>query len=327
MKKQPRFSVTIPAYKRKYLKECIKSILLQTYTDFEVIIVNDASPEDLDSIVNEFNDKRIRYYTNEKGCGAVDVVDNWNICLGYVTGNYLICMGDDDKLLPNCLEEYNKLIVKYPGLGLYHGWTEIIDEESKVTRMQEARPLFESVYSAIWHRWNGRIQFIGDYLFDTKILRNNGGFYKLPLAWGSDDLSAFIAATHGGVANTQIPVFQYRVNTLNISNTGNSNIKMDAVLLYEKAISILLLKESDSDDIVFNTYKQMCNNELYHTIVKKKVHEIRMSIIREGFARCFFWFNKKQKYGLSFTLICWSLLDALKTILFSKKKNQYKENL
>ena len=66
--KKKKFSITIPAYKRTYLQECIDSILGQTYTDFELIIVNDASPEDLDSIVNSFSDSRIRYYKNEKNC-------------------------------------------------------------------------------------------------------------------------------------------------------------------------------------------------------------------------------------------------------------------
>ena len=49
-----KFSITIPAYKRKYLKEAIDSCLSQTFKDFELIIVNDASPEDLDSIVNSY---------------------------------------------------------------------------------------------------------------------------------------------------------------------------------------------------------------------------------------------------------------------------------
>lgn len=61
-----KFSITIPAYKTAYLKECIESILAQTYTNFELIIVNDASPEDLTSIVHSFDDSRIRYYINEK---------------------------------------------------------------------------------------------------------------------------------------------------------------------------------------------------------------------------------------------------------------------
>ena len=100
-----KFSITIPAFKARFLKECIESILVQTYDNYELIIVNDASPEDLDSIVSSFEDSRIRYYKNEIGFGGYNVVLNWNKCLDYCTGDYMICMGDDDKLLPCCLEE------------------------------------------------------------------------------------------------------------------------------------------------------------------------------------------------------------------------------
>jgi glycosyltransferase involved in cell wall biosynthesis len=57
-----KFSVTVPAYKAQFLAECIDSILAQTYKNFELIIVNDASPQDLDSIVSKYDDPRIRYY-------------------------------------------------------------------------------------------------------------------------------------------------------------------------------------------------------------------------------------------------------------------------
>ena len=53
------FSITIPAYKSKYLKEAIDSCLLQSYTNFELIIVDDASPENLHEIVSQYHDKRI----------------------------------------------------------------------------------------------------------------------------------------------------------------------------------------------------------------------------------------------------------------------------
>ena len=92
------FTIGIPAYKSTFLKECIDSILAQDYSNFELIIVNDASPEDIDSIVSSYNDKRIRYYKNERNFGAEHVVDNWNKCLAYATGDYFVLMGDDDKM-------------------------------------------------------------------------------------------------------------------------------------------------------------------------------------------------------------------------------------
>ena len=110
------FTIAIPAYKSKFLREAIKSCLSQTYSNFELLIVDDASPEGLKSVVDSYCDGRIRFYRNEKNCGAVDVVDNWNICLSYTNGDYVICMGDDDILLPNCLEEYAQLLEKYPSL-------------------------------------------------------------------------------------------------------------------------------------------------------------------------------------------------------------------
>ena len=73
-----KFSVTVPDYKAQFLSECIDSMLAQTYKNFELIIVNDASPQDLDSIVSKYNDPRIRYYKNKVGFGAEHVVGNCN---------------------------------------------------------------------------------------------------------------------------------------------------------------------------------------------------------------------------------------------------------
>ena len=227
-----KFSITIPAYKRSYLKEAIDSCLAQTYGDFELIIVNDHSPENLDAIVTQYNDPRIRYYVNEKNCGAVNVVDNWNKCLEYAKGEYIICMGDDDRLLPCCLSEYVKLIEKYPDLSVYHAWTQLVNEEGCVYMYQEQRPEFEGAYSFLYHRWHFRFwQYIGDFCLRTERLRQWGGYYKLPLAWTSDDITVFRAALDAGIANTQTPCFQYRCNGQNISSNGNIQQKMHALKL------------------------------------------------------------------------------------------------
>lgn len=252
-----KFSITIPAYKQKYLYEAIESCLAQTFKDFELIIVDDASPEDLKSVVDRCQDFRIRYYRNEKNCGALHVVDNWNICLGYTKGDYVICMGDDDRLLPNCLEEYSKLIDKYPDLDIYHGMTEIIDENGNVTNMQEARPEREGMYSMISGRLrNSRLQYIGDWLFKRTTLEQLNGYVNMPMAWGSDDLTAYTIAKNKGVANTQIPVFQYRISSLTISNSGHYREKSKVQFDVLNQVEVLLKNGEGKVDGIEDVYRK-----------------------------------------------------------------------
>lgn len=307
-----KFSITIPAYKTAYLKECIESILAQTYTDFELIIVNDASPEDLTSIVHSFDDSRIRYYINEKNCGAINVVDNWNKCLSYATGDYIICMGDDDKLLPTCLEEYKKLIELHPNLGVYHAWTQIIDEKSNIIRMQEKRPEIESVYSMMWGRWSGRIQFIGDFLFDRKILLRNGGFYKLPLAWASDDITAYTAAQDTGIANMQVPGFQYRVNSLTISNNGNAKIKLLAINQEGEWYKHFLKDNDQKLDNVNETFRKMLLERIYNILNKKRVGTIVQDLSINGLYKIYFYYIKRKNYKLTIPLLVYTIIETLK---------------
>lgn len=252
-----KFSITIPAYKQRYLYEAIESCLAQTYKDFELIIVDDASPEDLKSVVDRCQDSRIRYYRNEKNCGALHVVDNWNICLGYTKGDYVICMGDDDRLLPNCLEEYSKLIDKYPDLDIYHGMTEVIDENGNVTNMQEARPEREGMYSMISGRLrNSRLQYIGDWLFKRTALEQLNGYVNMPMAWGSDDLTAYTIAKNKGVANTQIPVFQYRISSLTISNSGHYREKSKVQFDVFNQVEVLLKNGEGKVDGIEDVFRK-----------------------------------------------------------------------
>jgi glycosyltransferase involved in cell wall biosynthesis len=303
------FSVLVPVFKSRFLKECIDSVLSQTYSNFELIIVNDASPEDIDSIISIYSDDRLRYYKNKENIGAVHVVDNWNLCLSYAVGDYVICMGDDDKLLPNCLEEYSHLISICPGMGIYHGWTEIINENSNVIKMQEPRPLKESVYSLIWNRWLGRSQYIGDFLFLTSLLKENGGFYYLPLAWGSDNVSSYKAAAKNGIANTQIPVFQYRVNEMSISENHKYAEKMDAILGEKKWMSDFL-KITPTNDIDLIYWKCIKDKEKKYYKILIVLNVLKDVEFHE--VNIFKYWKKRHKYNLKFKDIVFVLLLLLK---------------
>lgn len=292
-----KFSITIPAYKAKYLNECIDSVLAQTYKDFELVIVNDSSPEDLDSIVYHYEDSRIRYYVNEKNCGAINVVDNWNKCLAYAKGEFIICMGDDDKLMPNCLEEYAKIIAKNSNLDVFHGRVLRIDDDSNVIDILEDRAEIESVYSLMRHRFKSRQQYIGDFCYRTSKLKSFGGFYKLPLAWTSDDITSYMMAGTKGIANTNVATFMYRINAYTISRTGNCKLKMESLNSAENWIDNFLNKQTPK------TIEEIEESKLLPKLKAKWLDAEKCSIIVDSYKSnlysIFFWLKTKRKYGLN----------------------------
>lgn len=293
------FTIAIPAYKKTYLKECIDSILKQTFSNFEIIIVNDNSPEDIENVINKFNDSRIKYYKNKRGFGAYNVVKNWNKCLEYAEGEYIICMGDDDRLLPYCLENYISLINKYPELNIYHTRTEIIDSKSNIIDIQEPRPEYESVYSAMWYRWNGRKQYIGDFLFKTSTLRKNGGFFCLPTGCCSDDISVWIASKDKGIANTLEFGFQYRDNQLTLSrNQSNMKDKVEAFKL-AKQWYISFLDNYSSCSNIDLLYKDKLKKTLNGYIYNFYNYCTKTDIQQHGIRSLFFWIRNRKKYGLN----------------------------
>lgn len=310
-----KFSVAIPAYKSRYLKEALESCLSQTYADYEVVVVDDASPENLKKIVDGLNDSRIRYYRNEKNCGAIDVVDNWNICLVHCSGEYVICMGDDDKLMPNCLADYAELINKYPGLGVYHAWTEIIDENSSFKNLQQPRPEYESGLSVIWNRWNGRDkQYIGDFCFNRAELEKIGGFIKLPLAWFSDDITVAKIAAQKGIANTQKICFQYRENSLTLTNSGRTDIKLDATKQAKEWYGDFfsnLERNKGTLPIVDQKYLILLQKQL-PVYYRERLSKWLRQDLNNHLLHSFYWCIHRKNYDLTLKMIFSGLLSAVK---------------
>ena len=233
-KETPRYSILLPSFRARFLNVCLESILRQTEPDFELIVVDDASPEDLESIVSSFQDPRIRYFRNATGCGAEHLVDNWNICLGYARGEFVLNMGDDDILEPRCLEAFGELIARHPDQDVYHMRASFIDENGTVFRVLEERPETETLEEMVLARWKGRPQMIGDYLFRRQPLVEAGGYYDLPYAWCSDDITVFRAAREKGIANSNEPLFLFRKSRYSISgNALNTEGKLQATLQSE----------------------------------------------------------------------------------------------
>lgn len=133
----PRVSVLTPIYNTQpqHLRECIESILGQTFTDFEFIILND-SPEntELDKIVKSYTDERIIYIKNEKNLG---ISSSRNKLLDMAHGEYIAIFDHDDISMPDRLEQEVEFLDKNPDVGVVSGWMELFGEKREIRSYSE----------------------------------------------------------------------------------------------------------------------------------------------------------------------------------------------
>lgn len=112
-------SVIMPIYNNsEFLESSVKSILDQTYKNFEFIILDDGSTEDIERIVSGFNDNRIRFYRNRENIG---LTKSLNICLDLAKGDVIARQDGDDLSIINRFEEQIKLF-KGEKIGLISSW-------------------------------------------------------------------------------------------------------------------------------------------------------------------------------------------------------------
>ena len=127
----PRVTVVIPTFNRaRFLPETIQSVLDQTYTDFEILISDDASTDNTTQVVLGFQDPRIHYHRHSKNIG---ITPNWQFVVSQARTELIAMLADDDIYLPEhlstaiqALDDYPKAVyytceAKYFGKGIAEG--------------------------------------------------------------------------------------------------------------------------------------------------------------------------------------------------------------
>lgn len=130
-----KYSIIIPVYNvEEYLDRCLKSILNQTYSNYEVIIVNDGSPDNSDNIIKSYEkeDKRFKGYKKVNG----GLSDARNYGLKYATGDYLIFIDADDYIENNYLEKVNDVLERNKDIDVLKFKIKLVDEGGNLIRME-----------------------------------------------------------------------------------------------------------------------------------------------------------------------------------------------
>ena len=98
-----KISVIVTCYNQeKYIRECLESVLKQTFSDYEVIVVNDGSTDSSLSIIQSYTDKYDNFHLiNQQNQGVVSARNN---AIKQAQGIYIYTLDADDKIAPRCLE-------------------------------------------------------------------------------------------------------------------------------------------------------------------------------------------------------------------------------
>ncbi|CAN5491722.1 hypothetical protein BH10CHL1_BH10CHL1_34080 [soil metagenome] len=133
----PKVSVVIPAYKQaEYLGRTIQSVLAQTYSNFEVIVVNDASPDNTTEVVNQFDDPRLKYIIHEQN-RMLPAARNTGMRAS--TGEIIALLDADDLFHPDKLAAHVAYLAQHPEIDVTYNAHFDMDAKEKLLNLWRPR--------------------------------------------------------------------------------------------------------------------------------------------------------------------------------------------
>ena len=126
----PTVSVCIPTYNgAQYVERTIRSVLAQTFTDFELVVRDDGSTDDTLDVVQSIDDERVRIVAGRENAGAGA---NFGLAVAEATGAYVKLLCQDDVIYPECLERQVAALDADPGVVMVSCHRDIVDDDDRV---------------------------------------------------------------------------------------------------------------------------------------------------------------------------------------------------
>jgi len=225
----PTVSVIIPSYNHeKFIKECIQSVLDQTYQDFEIVITDDCSSDRSVEIIQSFDDPRIKLFKHLENKGACVATNN---CILNSSGKYIAMLSSDDAWYPDKLVVQVKYIEAHPEIAAVFGKVDWVDENGDeiVYKNFSYLDVF-NVKNRSRHEWLNHFFFYGNCLCHPSSLIRRECYAKVgmlnPTFAGLPDYDLWIRFTlkyEIKILNKKIVRYRWVSDTNNTSGDTNSN--------------------------------------------------------------------------------------------------------
>lgn len=237
---KPKVTVLMPVYNgEKHLSEAIDSILQQTFTDFDFLIIDDGSNDQSVSIIERYKDKRILLLRNNRNRGLVETL---NKGLDIAKGQYIARMDCDDISYPERLQKQVDFMDKHPDIGVCGTWAELFGEK----------------HGEVWKYPINHDEIKCSLIFNSvlvhpsviirKSIFRGYNLYYDPTYIYAEDFELWQRCTQRFlVANIPEVLLKYRITSSSTSRLNKEKQKESLRLIHEKNIKRLkiTLKESD----------------------------------------------------------------------------------
>lgn len=158
----PQVSVCIPAYNNEaYILDTVDAVLSQTFTDFELVVIDDCSGDGTAALIESVTDPRVRLVRNEKNLG---MAGNWNRCIEEARAPFVKVLCADDLLYPDSLRREVKALLDHPDINLVSSDTALVNMAGEQV--------------GVFKRWPKRGRMNGRKLAKLSLLFNN--FFGAP---------------------------------------------------------------------------------------------------------------------------------------------------
>ncbi|MCC6457180.1 MAG: glycosyltransferase family 2 protein [Caldilineaceae bacterium] len=225
----PLFSITIPTYNRAHLlPRAITSVLEQTFSNFELILVDDGSTDNTEEVVKCFADPRIQYlYQSNAGGGTAR-----NTGARHATGKYITFLDSDDDAAPTWLEQYSRTFEETSADVICCGFERIRyghrDGKERIVFPRSMGPLFDNQVGLFTHG--------GTFALRSEIFKEVGGYASgLSSGQHSELAMRLIPLCHARgwkIHNMNVPLIRYHMH-------AGARIRRDPCAIYRGAQYIL----------------------------------------------------------------------------------------
>lgn len=237
MDNQILLSVLMPVFNSElFVAEAIKSILNQTFKDFEFLILDDASTDKSYEIIknSEKKDPRIKVFQNEKNLG---VVESRNKLINLSKGNYIAWLDSDDIAIENRLDKQIRFLKDHPEIGLVGAYPIIIDENGE----KIGKWAFETEPKKL----KIELFFHSPFLSSSVMIRKNclsQNFYD-PRFSVSEDFNLYSKISeHYETANIPEFLVKYRINSKGLSKSNTEKMEQLSVQVIKEHAERLGIK-------------------------------------------------------------------------------------